>query len=377
MDQKPQGGIWIVLLFFTFTFSEIFCMHHPILNKRSNFITYIIIWVLIAIVHASVLWLVYQIEPVYAVAHAFVHNALFALLGLSIWYMVVQNTSLSMPELTAIINHLGGAALAIIFWIAMSNLILDTIFPGNGFGNHFQQGDVAWRAITGLFYYAAISLMYYLIAAYQNLKDRLEKEADLKALLRETELRALKSQINPHFLFNSLNSISALTFNQAEKAREMTIKLSDFMRYTLKSRDTQLTPLNQEIENIKKYLDIEKIRFGSKLHVRIDVEMACHDYPVPHLILQPLIENAIKHGVYETVETNTLLITCKQVGQHLKISIKNDVDPDFRPRPGEGLGIKNVQNRLTAQYGENAALMHKFEKNQYVVTLLIPVEHHE
>ena len=138
-------------------------------------------------------------------------------------------------------------------------------------------------------------------------------------MVKEAELKSLKYQINPHFIFNSLNSISSLTISDPQKAQEMTIKLSSFLRSTLSKNEKQKSKLSEEISNAKLYLDIEKVRFDDKFEFIEEVENACKDMEVPSMILQPLFENAIKHGVYESLEKVTIKMKCFSEKEYFKI----------------------------------------------------------
>jgi LytS/YehU family sensor histidine kinase len=170
-------------------------------------------------------------------------------------------------------------------------------------------------------------LVYYLVIYYLNLQEKTKAEGRLNEMVRESELNLLKSQINPHFLFNSLNSISSLTITNPEQAREMTIKLSDFLRYSVSMGNSRFSTLGKEMEHIRKYLDIEKVRFGTKLQYTFTIDEACLDCEIPVMILQPLYENAVKHGVYESTGEVTVQTTTRSVNGYLEILITNDFEP--------------------------------------------------
>jgi two-component system LytT family sensor kinase len=181
-------------------------------------------------------------------------------------------------------------------------------------------------------------------------------EGELKALIKESELSSLKSQINPHFLFNSLNSISSLTIISPERAREMIIKLSEFLRYSLSKDDKQLTTLGQEINNVNRYLDIEKIRFGKRLNILTKIGDECLGKKLPWLILQPVIENAIKYGVYENIEESTIELSCWCNKDMLRLSVSNNYDSDLIINKGEGIGLQNIRHRLRIIYNSDSLL---------------------
>jgi LytS/YehU family sensor histidine kinase len=182
----------------------------------------------------------------------------------------------------------------------------------------------------------------------------------------------LRSQINPHFLFNSLNSVSSLTITNPDKARDMVIKLSDFMRYALSKKDEQPVSLRSELENLRLYLEIEKVRFGDRLSTEENIEEHCLDILMPVMILQPLYENAIKHGVYESTECVNITTNVKCRNGFLEIVISNNYDPATTPSKGTGTGLINVSRRLDLVYSKQASLKTTKENGIYTVTLFIP-----
>jgi LytS/YehU family sensor histidine kinase len=192
-------------------------------------------------------------------------------------------------------------------------------------------------------------------------------------LVKEAELKSLKYQINPHFIFNSLNSISSLTLSNPQKAQEMTIKLSSFLRSTLSKNERQKSKLSEEINNAKLYLDIEKVRFDDKFNFIEELEPKCMELEVPSMILQPLFENAIKHGVYESLDKVTIKLKCGHEKDYFKIIVENTFDPESVPRKGEGIGIKNIQNRLKLIYNQDNLVTTEKINNLFRVNIFIPV----
>ena len=211
---------------------------------------------------------------------------------------------------------------------------------------NFLNKSLVWRAILGGLVYLVLVLIYYLVSNNQKLQERAQQEERLKSLVREAELNMLKSQINPHFLFNSLNSISSLTMSNPEEARDMIIRLSDFLRYSLKHRENEYVPLKEELGRMKDYLAIEKIRFGDKLRYEINISGECETFPVPTMIFQPLFENAIRHSVYESVEPVTIRFDCRPENGFMKTVVSNDYDPSIPTRKGTGVGLQNVRQRI-------------------------------
>jgi LytS/YehU family sensor histidine kinase len=220
--------------------------------------------------------------------------------------------------------------------------------------------------------YIALIFGYTFIQYNNDLADRVESESRLKSLLKETELNMLKSQINPHFLFNALNSLSLLSVRDPKKAREMIIKLSDFLRYSLRFGKDDFTPLSEEIENMEKYLEIEKVRFGDKLIFDMETEKEVMRAKVPSMILQPLLENAIKHGVYESTGPIQIQLKVEKAEGFVAIGISNEYDPGSIPAKGTGLGLKNTAERLKLIYGTGDLLEYSGENNLFRVKLFIP-----
>jgi LytS/YehU family sensor histidine kinase len=204
-------------------------------------------------------------------------------------------------------------------------------------------------------------------------QEIIERNTDAETLLREAELAKLRQQLQPHFLFNSLNSISALAGTKPNEARKMIQQLSDFLRSTLKKDDQQLVTIDEELNNLNLYLDIEKVRFGNRLHTEINCTDECMSQKLPSLLLQPLVENAIKFGLYDTIGdvTISILISCKP--HQLEIKISNPYDETTsKASKGEGFGLNSVQRRLYLLYARQDLLKVEAANNIFTTTLLIP-----
>jgi hypothetical protein len=201
-----------------------------------------------------------------------------------------------------------------------------------------------------------------------------ESSKQAEVLSREAELKALKAQVNPHFLFNSLNSISALTTVDPKLAREMCIRLSDFLRTSLRLGERASIPFGEELSLASSYLDVEKIRFGKRLRVTQNFDPACSECEVPPLLVQPLIENAIKHGIAGLSEGGEILMAARIANDRLFFAIENPFDPDAPVMRKSGFGLVNVRNRLTARYGGLAKLDVHADNNTYKVVITLPFQ---
>lgn len=215
-----------------------------------------------------------------------------------------------------------------------------------------------------------ISVVWY---NQQEFKEQETRKADAEKLSREAELFKLRQQLQPHFLFNSLNSINALIGSRPEEARKMVQQLSDFLRGTLKKEETQWVSLKEELQYLQLYLDIEKVRFGNRLETVIDVKGNCLDCSLPALLLQPIMENAIKFGLYDTTGQTTIRLIAEKTDHELQVSIINPFDPETSsPQKGTGFGLKSVQRRLYLLFGRTDLLQTLAEGNIFTTRLRIP-----
>jgi LytS/YehU family sensor histidine kinase len=215
-----------------------------------------------------------------------------------------------------------------------------------------------------LLYLLSVALHYALLAVEAS------REAALQA--RDAELRALKSQINPHFLFICLISISALTSTDPGRARDMCVLLSDFLRNTLGLGERASIPWREELELARTYLEVEQVRFGARLQVEMQMDDACADCQVPPLVLQPLIENAIKHGIASMVDGGIVRLEGRIEDGHLAVRVENSFDPDAPSPHRHGLGLRNVRNRLETRFGDAAHLHVAAENNRFCAEMVFP-----
>ncbi|MDD4812879.1 MAG: histidine kinase [Bacteroidales bacterium] len=348
-------------------------MKNPFLISLTNTLIYLAVWILIAGVHAVILWVVTGMEPGPAVIDSLVYNILFAGIGLSLWYSIRYYNMERDTIASRLLNHALIALVVLGVWLGVGHLVLRSILASNSGYLEFLDSSMPWRAITGVFLYSIVVMVYYLYINSEDRQERIRKESALQLQVREAEIESLKSQINPHFLFNSLNSASSLISREPAQAREMIVRLSSFLRYSLETRSSGITTLEKELENIRYYLEIEKVRFGDRLHFDLTVPTACQGKTLPHMILQPLVENAIKHGVYESTEPVRInLATALSTNGELVVELTNDFDPEAAPRKGKGIGLINTRNRLMLEYDCADCLEIDKKATTYTVRLRIP-----
>jgi two-component system LytT family sensor kinase len=349
-------------------------MKHPILDNKVRFIVWWLVWFFLALGQSLLFYYAFGSFIEISLVDSLVSLLIYSGIGLSLWYPFRFFNSDETRTTVLISNLVASGALSITLWILITKFIMTTVLPEQ---NHYQAYWTAtfpYRVGSGVFIYGLIIMTYYLFVSLSNLSDKNAKEARLESLVKETELKMLRSQINPHFLFNSLNSISSLTITDPEKARDMVVKLSEFMRYALSRKDEQPVALQNELENLRLYLDIEKVRFGDKLTMEEHIDSNCLDFKIPVMLLQPLYENAVKHGVYESTESVKITTYARIHEGYFEINISNNYDTSPQLRRGTGTGLLNVSRRLELFYGNKAIIKTTKENGLYTVNLYIPAD---
>jgi LytS/YehU family sensor histidine kinase len=206
-----------------------------------------------------------------------------------------------------------------------------------------------------------------------EIKEQDEIKKDAEKLAKEAELFKLRQQLQPHFLFNSLNSINALIGSRPEEARKMVQQLSDFLRGTIKKEETQWVTMQEELQYLQLYLDIEKVRFGNRLETAIETNEITNQLKLPALLLQPIVENAIKFGLYDTTGETIIKIIAAKEDNSLLITVQNPFDPETSsPQQGTGFGLKSVQRRLYLLFARNDLLNTQVKENIFTTVVKIP-----
>jgi len=255
-------------------------------------------------------------------------------------------------------------------WIAAQALV--QIVPSEAVYLEFLSASTPVRWVIGftIITGGGVGFIYYM--RWKDLLEVRTREDDAATMARDAELQKLQLQLQPHFLFNSLNSINALILVQPDQARQMVQQLSDFLRLTLKRADEPWVSLAQELEYLETYLAIEKVRFGHRLVVVLTIDEQSRTWPLPTLVLQPLLENAIKFGLYGTTGQISISVSSTIVNNELLISISNPFDSDMLPGTGSGFGLNGLKRRLYLLYARNDLIQTTTLENRFLVNLTIP-----
>lgn len=347
-------------------------MKHPVLDNRVRLIVWWLVWLFLALGQALLFYFAYGSFVKVSIIDSLISLLIYSGLALSLWYPFSYFNKDQVKPTVLISNLVASGAITITLWVLITKLIVSLVLPEQNNYDQYWEATFSYRVGSGVFIYGLVILTYFLFVSLTNLSEKKAREAKLESLVKETELKMLRSQINPHFLFNSLNSISSLTVTDPEKARTMVIKLSDFMRYALSRKDEQPVSLQSELENIRLYLDIEKVRFGDKLITEEHIDGTCMGLKIPGMLLQPLYENAVKHGVYESTELVKIITTASVTDGFLSITISNNYENGTTSAKGTGTGLFNVSRRLELFYGNNASIKTEKKDGLFILRIFLP-----
>ncbi len=338
---------------------------HPILRDWRRFLTWIAVWIpfgsiLVVVAHFSGRMPLGEASAVMALP-----IGVLSFVCLAPYYVCKALPLRSAKGSKLALNHMLAAVLlsgAVILIGRFSAILWAATYPG------------AERRVSEAapILFVMVLLIYEMSVALHYAALELEASRRAELLAREAQLKALKAQVNPHFLFNSLNSISALTSIDPAEARRMCIGLADFLRTSLRLGERATIPFSEELALSRMYLDVEKVRFGSRLRVAQTVDPSCGDCPVPALLIQPLVENAVKHGIAMMAEGGEIGISAQRERGLLRFRITNPFDPEAPSGGRNGIGLANIRERLESRYGSGARLEIVADERSYAVTLTLP-----
>lgn len=257
---------------------------------------------------------------------------------------------------------------------ALQYLLSKLIFPIDSIYIHFLKQSSIVRIGGGFAILSVVLVISWANNLISAKQEEVKRRQEVINMAKDAEMNNLRTQIQPHFLFNSLNSISSLISIDSESARDMINKLSDFMRYTLKGDFSQLIPIKEELRHLHQYLDIEKQRFGERLKIDVQIANELMDHLVPFLIVQPVVENAIKFGLYGTTEEVKIGLKVFTMNNLLYIEVSNPYEPESqRSSKGTGFGLSSIRRRLFLLYSRNDLLSTTSDKGIFVTSIKIPI----
>jgi two-component system, LytTR family, sensor kinase len=273
-------------------------------------------------------------------------------------------------------NHIYRFLFAIVFAILYGLTVhwaLGKLFNQHTEYLQFLDQSLTIRSVFSLLIFSFLTAICWLLNSLNDQREKEKRKVDTEQLAKEAELATLRQKIQPHFLFNSLNSISALAISKPNEARKMIQQLSDFLRGTLKKDEQQLVPLKDELLHLNLYLEIEKVRFGHRLNVIINVDEESSSSSIPPLMIQPIVENAIKFGLYGTLEETIISIDTVLENNYLIIKIVNPFDENMQTaNTGTGFGLSSIQRRLFLLYARTDLLTTEKTDHKFITTLKIP-----
>ena len=346
---------------------------HPVIVNKNILAAYVIMWTLAGMAGALLFSSPGFIGWVQTAAYIVPLLLLYGLICLSAWY-VCKFFPLRKNHVVKIFIVFSIAAfLNSSLWLLVASewkiLFDSTIAQDNGIAGDIFETNLFLG--FGFTLYLLSGAGHYLFILYDEAQNTQRKLIELNALAREAELKALRSQINPHFLFNSLNSISALTSTDPKSARRMTELLAEFFRKSLDAGKKKFVTLKEELELVSHYLDIERIRFGQRLTVDMQIAEDCLNKTVPPLILQPVIENAVKHGIAHLIDGGTITVKARCGSKSLTVTVENPCDPGRPKGTGNRLGLENIRNRLHTIYGSKSNVVVKEDSTIFTVDIQI------
>ncbi len=331
-------------------------------------IIFILVWLVLLADNAMVIHF-FGMPWTAAIIDSAIGNTLLLLASL----LVMNTLRFYLPRGTQYINIFSICLFLTILWLILTKLFLRlALSEYEGYSNLLQH-SLSIRFSIAFLLLGCITLISILWYNQQEQKEKEDRKTDAEKLAKEAELFKLRQQLQPHFLFNSLNSINALIGSRPVEARKMVQQLSDFLRGTIRKEETQWVTFSEELQYLQLYLDIEKVRFGNRLATVIDMEESTEELKIPTLLLQPIVENAIKFGLYDTTGETIIRLYAKKEGDDLLIRVENPFDPETSsPKLGVGFGLQSVQRRLYLLFARTDLLVTNAKENIFTTIVKVP-----
>ena len=343
---------------------------HPLLAQRRSLSAYLLFWVGLSVVPYV---LIHSLTSLGALLLSAACTLSFALGTLPVWYLCRALPLLPAKLWRTVSIHAAAAALWSVAFLILSVLLAEllALLPAWQILPAEVRAAEGPLAGVGALFYLLVATFHYVLGELEQRRAAGEREAVLAFAAQQAELSALRAQVHPHFLFNSLNTVSALIGYDAKKAREACLLLAEYLRGTLGAQGRALVSLRDEWALCQRYLAMEALRLGERLRVELSIEESAEDCFLPSLLLQPLVENAVTHGITLLDDPGPLRVRAHCRGGRLTVELENGRGPAPQRRAG-GLGLANVRARLFGQYGNDASLRIEREIDRFLVVLDLP-----
>lgn len=336
-------------------------------SVRRFLIIFSIAWLVLMSDHALLLfWYDFPVQA--SIIDSLISNIL--LLGICL--LVINTIRYYLPKREQYTNIIAMCIVLTIIWLVLIKWLLGlTLNSYENYSSFLGRSLVIRFSIAFLIVgiTTTTSMIWY---NWQEQQKNEKREIETEKLTKEAELFKLRQQLQPHFLFNSLNSINALITSRPQEARKMVQQLSDFLRGTIRKEENQFITFAEELEYLKLYLEIEKVRFGYRLKTETVITEDTTKWKIPALLIQPLMENAIKFGLYGTTGEVLISLQAKIANNYLVVSITNPFDPDMQMPEGTGFGLKSVKRRLHLLFGRSDLMEINKTEKAFVVVFRIP-----
>ena len=346
---------------------------HPILARFERLAGYLGLWCAIGILECVVLtrqglgWpeaLIQTLPPL----------LIYSFVCLSAYY-VCRAMPLATSGVPGVLTASALAAtVAAVLWLILNEVWLGTLesMPELAPITGRFRGQVPFLFAVAVMLFLLVLSVHYVVLAFEAFRTAERQQLELQVLTRDAELRALRAQVDPHFLYNSLNSISALTGSDPAAARRMCLLLAEFLRTTLRVSMQQRITMAEELALADRFLSIEQVRFGDRLKVERTIDENAMECQVPPLVLQPLLENAVGHGIAGMIDGGTIRLDVVRHGDRVAITVDNPRDPDAMPRKRGGVGLENVRKRLALVFGGAARMDATSSETGFRVAIDLP-----
>jgi sensor histidine kinase YesM len=345
---------------------------HPILKRRSRLVLYLAVWIVFGLLLTVVFIFGGRAPPLWSLQFAVPMAMLLGMISLSFWYLAQSMPPGDTPIMRMVVMWVSVGLASLLSWLAIAYVWAQYLLPDDTDIRDDAAGILGLMIFAGAIGITLAVLGHYLAGAFERSRNAERRALELQVLAREAELKSLRAQLDPHFLFNSLNSVAALIGNDTAAARQMCFLMAQFFRKSLTLGREQSIPLSEEVGLAQTFLAIERVRFGERLRSKFDIAQDVRDVSVPPLFLQPLVENAVHHGVAHLLEGGEVCVTARRRESFVELVVENPCDPDRPASRGTGVGLVNVRSRVETLCGHRASVDVNATDEKFRVSILLP-----